>query len=544
MLCCSFLYVNFMYSQETSVSISGPTSVEVGIPYNFTFTFNPQYPNNTSTTAKADSFVITEWIVSTGTNGSAQNIPGYINTPNNNFYYYYDGTYNNVNPKTVPIQWGNGTFSSNDNVTVKVSGFYKINSTGENCGSFNFITKTQPVTVQRLVAPIIEGNTTIANCNQTNQTYTYSNATNSNSRLWTVTGGASIVGSATAGSVTVTPPLVGNYEVYCAVKRANGNPNYVEYGLKKVTRAPFSGSATINGASTFCSSSSFSLNNILANQTVSWSLSDPTFAAISLPSNLTTTITRIKQGDVTLKAKITNACGEFYEITKDITIGINGIVAKLTSPTGLPYSYPYYNVPNDCSNPMYVFITSSPNTNLNSTTKKMRFTYNGISITKDPVANYYFFLYASDFNISPGNTFNVKAEVGNDCGFPPKSMFFQLYRPTLCQCGIGNGCLQLTKMSNATAKLELENITEEKMIKIYPNPAKDFITIEIKGENDNSILESKSSAKLYDALDHLVLETEIKSSNTNLNTTGFAKGIYILNISKNCIEETHKIIIE
>jgi hypothetical protein len=384
----SVLFTNFLMAQST-VSISGPTSVEVGVPYNYTFEFKPVYPWLNG--VQADSYIITEWIVSTGTNGSSSGITGYINTPSNQSSYYYDGTYNNSNPKTIPIQWGDGTFLSSDNITVKVSGIYRKNNTGENIGYFTFLSNTKSVNVERLIAPIINGTTNIANCDQTNQTYSYSNATNGNNSLWTVTGGATIVGSANGTSVIVTPPLIGNFNVNCIVKRSGGNSNYNISGSKTITRTPFTGSATINGSAALCTSDSYYLSGLLANQTITWSLSNPTFASLSSTINSTTTITGIKQGDVTLTARITNICGGFYEVTKVITIGVNNVLPVLTTPSGFPFSNSPYNVPESCSEPVYVFVTTSENTNSNSTSKTMRFTYNGISITKQPVDNYYFF---------------------------------------------------------------------------------------------------------------------------------------------------------
>lgn len=539
-LVLGLVFANLSFAQST-ISISGSSTVEVGVPYNYAFDFNPQYPWNASGTVQADSYIITEWIVSTDTNGQSASIIGYINTPSNQSSYYYDGTYNNSNPKTIPIQWGDGTFLSSDNITVKVSGLYRKNSTGENIGYFNYQPQAiKSITVQRLVAPIIQGNTNVASCSQANQTYTFTNDTNSTNRLWSVDGGATIVGSATGTSVTVTPPFVGNFNVSCTVKRSGSNSSYSVSGSKSISRTPFTGSAIISGASAFCASSSYYLANVSANQTISWSLSNPTFASLSSTTNSTIDITGIKQGDVTLTARITNVCGEFYDVTKVITIGVNNILPELTTPSGFPYSYPYYNVPESCTDPVYVFITTSPNTNSNSTTKVMRFTYNGISIVKQPVANYYFFLYTSDFNIEEGTIFNVKAEYGNDCGFASTSRNFKLYRPTLCECGVGNGCLQLAKMANP----KLKNSTIEKIneIKIYPNPANDVINIDFGITNLSN--PRSTNISIYNMLGIQVDSFNINESKTTLDVKKYAKGVYIIKITNDELEENHQFIIK
>jgi Secretion system C-terminal sorting domain len=233
----SMLFVNLIVAQQ-SVVITGPLSVEVGVPYNYTFTFNPVYPSSTDG-VKADSYIITGWTILTGINGSSSDILGYIGTPSNTSSYFNDSTYNSANPKTIPIQWGNNnlTTTSTDYVTVKVSGIYRKSSTGENIGYFNFLTNTlQPISVGRLFNPIINGATSITDCDQTNQTYSYSNDTNDNQRLWTVTNGGTIVGSATGKSIVVKPPLSGNFAVLCTIKRAGGSPTYSLTASKNISR--------------------------------------------------------------------------------------------------------------------------------------------------------------------------------------------------------------------------------------------------------------------------------------------------------------------
>lgn len=320
-LCFSLVFAKVMFAQQ-SVSISGPSNVEVGVPYNYTFAFTPVYPWNQSNTVQADDYVITDWIVQTGTNGQSVSVPGYINTPSNQSSYYYDGTYDNSNPKIVAIQWGDGTFLSIDNITVKVSGFYKKNSTGEVIGYFNFVEKAQSVTVQRIVAPIIEGPSPILSCNQTNQTYTFSNATNSNQRLWTVSG-ATIIGSATGTSVTVKPNLTGNFNISCTVKRSGANSNYSKTGSKTVTRIPPTTTAIISGNLRLCSgSTSYTVTNLPVGHTFSsWSISSSSIATLSSTTNATTSLTKVGQGTVTLTANILNSCNETIPITKIIYVG-------------------------------------------------------------------------------------------------------------------------------------------------------------------------------------------------------------------------------
>ncbi len=314
------VFTNFMFGQG-SVSISGPSTVEVGIPYDYTFTFNPQYPWNLSYTVKADSYVITELIVQTGTNGQSATVPGYINTPTNQSSYYYDGTYDNSNPKTIPIQWGGGSNLSNDNIIVKVSGIYKKSSTGENIGYFNYLEKIQSVTVERLTAPNIVGASPILSCNQTNQTYSFSNYTNGNQRLWVISGGT-IIGPANGTSVIVKPNLTGNFIISCTEKRSGANPNYSKTGSKTVTRISPTTTATIYGNSSLCSSSNYTVINLPIGHTFSsWSISNINIATLSTTSRTITTLRKAGEGTVILTANILNSCNENIPITKTIYVG-------------------------------------------------------------------------------------------------------------------------------------------------------------------------------------------------------------------------------
>jgi hypothetical protein len=382
-LCLSVLFSNFLIAQE-SVSITGSSSVEVGVPNNFTFTFNPQYPTNQLTNVTADSYIITGWAVSTGTNGIAGSIPGYIGTPSNTSSYYNDNTYNNSNPVTIPIQWSNGTFSSSDNITVKVSGIYRKISSGASIGYFNFITNTKPVTVERIVTPIINGASTVASCDQTYQTYSYSNATNSNNRLWTVTGGATIVGSATETVVTVNPPLTGNYDVYCTVNRTGGNPNYKAVGSKTISRTNRTIQITTANSAYICPGLGkiFQIVNNPAMTAVAWSAPDCSISAESIVNGK-------RQVTITPNASIT---GVSLEVTATATY-TGGCTANNT--ISLPLGTPRTTIAN--AN----FISSYAPTVITATANQnyLQFTINA------PLGNYSPAFYDWQYEKISGNFF-------------------------------------------------------------------------------------------------------------------------------------------
>ncbi|MEP6805231.1 MAG: T9SS type A sorting domain-containing protein [Flavobacterium sp.] len=315
----SLVFTNFLVAQH-SIDITGPSSVQVGVPNNYTFKFNPVYPSNASGVL-ADGYLIDGWIVLTNYNGGTGNIPGYIGVPTNQTSYYNDATLNNSNPKTIPIQWSDASTSATDKITVKVSGKYIIKSTGEYVSYFTFQPQAEKnITIQRLIPPVITGPATVTNCYQGYQTYTCSDLINQ--KTWTVTGGATIAGSTIGTTVIVIPPLTGSFTVSCTVKNSGGNSNYNAVGSKLVTRTLFTTAATISGNETVCSSDAYTVSGLEPGLSVqSWSLPSTIIASLNTTTGPSTTLTTSYQGNITLTATLVNACNETRTITKNIILG-------------------------------------------------------------------------------------------------------------------------------------------------------------------------------------------------------------------------------
>ncbi len=73
------------------------------------------------------------------------------------------------------------------------------------------------------------------------------------------------------------------------------------------------------------------------------------------------------------------------------------------------------------------------------------------------------------------------------------------------------------------------------IINIYPNPAHDFITIDIKG-----LLPSESEIILFNAIGHCVKSFKLKSNTTTISTKDLPKGLYHLRLlEKNIIKAKH-----
>ena len=86
-----------------------------------------------------------------------------------------------------------------------------------------------------------------------------------------------------------------------------------------------------------------------------------------------------------------------------------------------------------------------------------------------------------------------------------------------------------------TASLSTKDILASKL-KIYPNPANDFITIESKNAQISSI-------EMYSVLGKKVLSTKTLTNN-RLNVSGLSSGIYFLRINADGSSATKKVVIE
>jgi Secretion system C-terminal sorting domain len=521
-LCISALFTNLTIAQN--IAINGSSTAEIGITNNYSATFTP------APTDGANVYNIHSVVIIADCAGSI--ISGGIQGGSNNLQYTFN--YSSFAPadfvstsqtKTVnfSIKWGDNAPNS-DRVKVFFYGNYgKI----ETNGSFNFgniINNSYKdskgdfgykVEIKKVKAPTII-NTIFASCSTANVKVCATDYDTANQFIWSISGGTITSGQGSS-CINVTPTLTGNLTATCIVSRSSGLPAYTATSTRTIIRDPFTSAAKILGNATFCLTNNYTLSGLLPNETVSWSLSNPTFGSFSTTNSTSTTLNCRKQGDVVLTAKVSNICGDFVLINKNLTVGVNGQIAELTTPSGYPYSYPYYNVPENCSAPLYVFKTSSENTNLNNSTKKMQFTCNGITIIKQPVANYYFFLYASDFNIQENQTFSVTARVGNSCGFATSSTSFLLYRPTACQCSIGCNNNQLPRMANT--KVENSNL------KLFPNPTNGNITV--------SLLNALSgNYQIFDQNGSLIQENTFeKTDEFNLDLSNkLSSGIYFLKI--------------
>jgi len=139
-------------------------------------------------------------------------------------------------------------------------------------------------------------------------------------------------------------------------------------------------------------------------------------------------------------------------------------------------------------------------------------------ITPEYVSGTYAYFVTIDDNFEPqfpyvlGTTYYGKVQIGNT--------------------GPNSGFNSITEtVASYTSLNEVENITA---ISVYPNPAKDFLNVQIDSKNRNEI-----SAVLYDINGNLVRETEnfVQSNQQTISLNGLNAGLYLLRISDS--EQSH-----
>jgi len=251
-------------------------------------------------------------------------------------------------------------------------------------------------------------------------------------------------------------------------------------------------SPNISGPSTLCSSGTYTLNNVPAGASVTWSVSTPSGVTPTSGSGNIANLTMVNQEDVTLTFTYLNGCSDPIIITKKIIVGppqfsnflVDGVQ---TSNASMCVNSSVYiqAVPNDpsanyswyCSNPSGSIVTSTfPNT----------------------------MFYAS----SP-DCYDINLTMSNVCGYNYQNL-------TICA-------------SNCYYRYT-----------VYPNPTTDYIKIDFEnkindshGLPDDIILISEKSTRTIKTINvqEIFKRGEFKDEKTiEINTSELPRGIYYLHI--------------
>ncbi len=99
-------------------------------------------------------------------------------------------------------------------------------------------------------------------------------------------------------------------------------------------------------------------------------------------------------------------------------------------------------------------------------------------------------------------------------------------------------------MGQFVVKSNVTGISEQALnnsiVTIYPNPAKDIINIKISGTDNSNLFQ----LKIYDVMGKTIHSTTVTQMQFSLNTSAWAKGIYIIELMENQSSIHEKIIIE
>ncbi|AWA30391.1 hypothetical protein HYN48_09990 [Flavobacterium magnum] len=141
-----------------------------------------------------------------------------------------------------------------------------------------------------------------------------------------------ISGTSLPSSVTVTPKV---------------NSTSSQTLVANTSRSAYSSSATISGATNICAgTSTYTIGVIYPNESVAWSLTNNTTAFTSNPTNSQVNVTFTGTGPQTLKATITNTCGQTAVKTFVINTNATTFVSNaiLSSPTNTCAASNVFNI--------------------------------------------------------------------------------------------------------------------------------------------------------------------------------------------------------
>lgn len=281
----------------------------------------------------------------------------------------------------------------------------------------------------------------------------------------------------------------------------------------------------ISGFQTICTSATYSLPAPLVTNYI-WTViqSNAPVVALTGSNSPNATLTQIgtRSGSVTLNLTVFSACGS-STFTKTIWVGI-----------------PIVSLPDDCwlANP------TTPNCfsicrEIQQTTHNYMYV-NAIGadlISNDPnswqweriTANFYLNAYGNEAYIQPfhdgTNGLGYRVRVKNSCGW---SNWFENYLDII-NCD-----------NNRVANVSHNNT----LFKTYPNPANNFIKIELKDIKQKPTENSIINAELYNLMGEFKKNVLINNNVATLDVTGLQKGIYILKITVDGKIESHQVAIQ
>lgn len=291
---------------------------------------------------------------------------------------------------------------------------------------------------------------------------------------------------------------------------------------------PFPDNLSIGGNSILCSSGAYSINNLPAGFTVTWSAAPTSVVSISCTTCTQPTLTKVSDGLATLTAVVsfTNNCGTIVSrtFTKQVYVGLAQLSITHQS-GGVPASLMIYNGTASTYNQICMYAISniyatSPNATSITWTKV---TSSASNISWTPSGNNLsFYLWAAN------QTAVFRVTATNACGSKSVDFGFKAIN-----CG---GCKMYVISPNPANSGELNVVVPN-----IPPPCKSANTTTIEKNNLGSITE----IKLYDNLGNLKIEHKYAASSkqVHLNTSALKPGIYFIEIFDGEQKERQQVVI-
>jgi len=132
-----------------------------------------------------------------------------------------------------------------------------------------------------------------------------------------------------------------------------------------------------------------------------------------------------------------------------------------------------------------------------------------------------------NFNFAGSNS-PILVSASNSCGARVLDSYVPLKLPVKC----------------GADPLRIANSNVDKFFTVYPNPAKDIVNIEMRDQDNQILYENGIAAELFDLNAQSKSKVKITDNKTILSVSGLTKGVYILKIFANGIDESHQIIVE
>ncbi|MBF2708718.1 T9SS type A sorting domain-containing protein [Flavobacterium soyangense] len=329
---------------------------------------------------------------------------------------------------------------------------------------------------------------------------------------WNYSGWSGTVNSS-MNSVTLTPTSGTSLPLNVSVTPYINGAAYPSKTCT-ISRSSIASNGSISGNTTVCTTRTYTLTGLLSSEFVNWSLSNATAGTLSTTTGNSTIFTATGSGSVDIMATVSNTCGESYTKTLSLFAG---------SPPSFSLKNDLYeNQSCDIKYHYVPFIIKKPV----GVSLSFEFLYPNASYTATSLGNNDY-RYTFAFNKSYSGYFNVNATFTNSCG----SSYFETEGEYYIQ-----SCDQIQANNNL-------NNTENSFV-IFPNPASDILTIELKDSENQLEKDATISGELFDMFGQSKSKIEISDNKATFSVKGLKKGIYILKIYVNDQVENHQIAVE